>query len=136
MKKGQIFSVATPNLQIVDQQSQKDKYINNIQKQCIYIIENSDSFWTYYTEKTASIICYYECSFRYQKTCSYNLLSQSIVGLPGSRRKHLLDKTESFHCSSGCIPIRDVLKLKINKTKKNYLAVRWNYFQRHWIIKK
>ena len=90
MKKGQIFSVATPNLQIVDQQSQKDKYINNIQKQCIYIIENSDSFWTYYTEKTASIICYYECSFRYQKTCSYNLLSQSIVGLRVEGNIHLI----------------------------------------------
>ena len=136
MKKGQIFSVATPNMQIFDQQSQKDKYINSIQKQCIYIIENSDCFWTHYTEKTASIICYYECSFRYQKTCPYNLLSQSIVGLPVSRRKRPLDKTESFHCSSGGIPIRNVLKLKINETKKNYLAIRWNYFQRHWIIKK
>ena len=136
MKKGQIFSVATPNMQIVDQQSQKDKYINSIQKQNIYIIENSYCFWTYYTEKTASIIFYYEGSCRYQKTCSYNLLSQSIVGLPVSRRKHPLDKTELFHCSSGCIPIRNVLKLKINKTKNDYLAIRWNYFQRHWIIKK
>ena len=136
MKKGQIFSVATPNMQMVDQQSQKDKYINSIQKQYIYIVENSDYFWTYYTEKTASIICYYECSFRYQKTCSYNLLSQSIVGLPASSRKHPLDKTELFHCSGGCIPIRNVLKLKINKKKKNYLAIRWNYFQHQWIIKK
>ena len=44
MKKGQIFSVATPNMQMVDQQSQKDKYINSIQKQYIYIVENSDCF--------------------------------------------------------------------------------------------
>ena len=43
-KKGQIFSVATPNMKIFDQQSQKDNYINSIQKQYIYIVENSDYF--------------------------------------------------------------------------------------------
>ena len=42
--KGQIFSVATSNIQIFDQQSQKDKCINSIQKQYIYIIENTDCF--------------------------------------------------------------------------------------------
>ena len=32
--------------------------------------------------------------------------------MPGSRRKHPLDKTESFHCSSGCIPIRIIKNKK------------------------
>ena len=72
-----MFSVATPYMRLFDPQSHRDKYINNIQKQCIYKIENSDLSWTNYTEKTASIFC-----------------------------------------SSGCIPIRSVLKIKVNKTKK------------------
>ena len=36
--------MATPNMQIFDQQSQEDKYIYGIQKQYIYMIENSDCF--------------------------------------------------------------------------------------------
>ena len=39
-----MFSVATPNLQTFDQQSQKGKCVNNIQKQYIYMTENSDCF--------------------------------------------------------------------------------------------
>ena len=39
-----MFSVATPNMQIFDQQSQEDKYIYGIQKQYIYMIQNSDCF--------------------------------------------------------------------------------------------
>ena len=38
--------------------------------------------------------------------------------MTGSTRKHPLVKTESFHCSSGCIPIRNVLKLRVNKRKR------------------
>ena len=34
-KKGKICSAATPNMQIFDQQSQKNEYINSIQKQYI-----------------------------------------------------------------------------------------------------
>ena len=47
--------MATPDMQIFDRQIQSDKYINNIQKQYIYMIKNSDCFWTHYTEKTASV---------------------------------------------------------------------------------
>ena len=67
--------MATPDMQILDQQSQKDKYINNIQKQYIYMIEKCDCSWAHYTEKNASTICYYEFSSRHQKTDSYNLQS-------------------------------------------------------------
>ena len=42
--------------------------------------------------------------------------------------KHQLDKTGSFRYSSGCISIRNVLKLRINKTKKSYGAIRWIIF--------
>ena len=83
-----MFSVATPYMRLFDPQSQRDKYINNIQKQCIYKIENSNLSWTNYTEKTASI----------------------------------------FY-SSGCIPIRSVLKIKVNKTKKRCEEIIFNAFE-------
>ena len=40
-KKGQIFSVASPDMQLFDQQNQRNKYKSNIQKQYINK-ENSD----------------------------------------------------------------------------------------------
>ena len=39
-----MFFVATLYMKRFDQQIQKDKYINNIQKRYIYMIENSDSY--------------------------------------------------------------------------------------------
>ena len=80
-----MFSVATPDIPLFDQQSQRDKYINNILKQYIYKIENSDCSRTNYTEKTASIFC-----------------------------------------STGYVPIRSVLKIEINKTKKRCEEIIFN----------
>ena len=58
------ISVAPPDMRLFDLQSQKDKDIkikrkckNNIQKQHIYKIENSDCSWIHYTEKTTSSFC-------------------------------------------------------------------------------
>ena len=60
---------------------------------------------------------YYKSSSRYKKSHSYNFLSKSIAGSPGSIWKQPLHKTELLPFSSECIPIRNVLKLRINKTK-------------------
>ena len=65
-----MFSVATPDTQLFAISTSKatEKNLNNLQKQEIYMIENSECAWAHPIQKT-KLICYCcECLSEYNKT--------------------------------------------------------------------
>ena len=64
-----MFSVATPDTQLFALSTSKatEKNLNNLQKQEIYMIENSECAWTHPIQKTKSICFCCECLSGYNK---------------------------------------------------------------------
>ena len=65
-----MFPVSTPDTQLfaITTSRATGKNSNNLQRQSIYKIQNSECAWTYTIEKTKSICYYCECLSGYNKT--------------------------------------------------------------------